>query len=241
MYEKQYEGEMMPMATGEKQKKAPKRGLHKVMTVIAIILIIILVPLLIVNLTLIIKGNLDPDNPPAFGKYVPMVVLSGSMQDGRENCISIGDLIFVKRVDPDTLKKDDIIAFKEGDYVVTHRINQVTKDKNGKTVYVTKGDANNTVDLYTVSQSSVVGIYVGRIAKIGNFAIWLQTPLGMLIVVGIPLLCFIAYDIIRRKKISEHSSDDADQLRAELAKLKAEKAENETKNKETAAEKKKEK
>lgn len=64
------------------------------------------------------------------------------------------DLILVKNT-PDSVSYSvgDVICFHSGDIYVTHRISEITADDSGDTVYITKGDANNTPDQGSVSQS----------------------------------------------------------------------------------------
>ena len=202
-----------------KQVKAHSQTGHIVLTVIGIVLCIILLPILAVNVTLIVKGTIRDDIPPDIAGVTPLVVLSGSMDDGSEDAIKIGDLIFVKKVDADSLKVGDIIAFMEGDYAVTHRITGVNND-NGTKSFTTKGDANNTEDTSPVTSNNILGKYDSRISKLGNFVIFLQTVPGIVLFVGVPLLVFIGYDIIRRQALLKNERIKQDQLRKEIEELK---------------------
>ena len=120
------------------------------------------------------------------------------------------DLIFIKKVDPTTLKEGDIITYvaKDGS-IVTHRIflKGTTEDKNAS-AFVMKGDYNTSIDQDPISYNQVVGLYKGRIAGIGGVANFLQSPIGVIVVLGLPLAC-----------ISKNA-----ELETELAQLKAEKA-----------------
>ena len=109
-----------------------------------IIFLIICIPILIINLIIIIKGNMNPDKVPDVFGYKPFAVVSGSM----ETSINVGDLVIAKKIDSDkSLKNGDIIAFRTSDnYVVTHRIVE-TKDENGKRYFTTKGDNNKSNDM----------------------------------------------------------------------------------------------
>ena len=59
----------------EKQQASP---LHKVLTVIGTVLCIILIPILIINCTLIIKSFTSEEVPSVAGK-LPLIVLTDSM------------------------------------------------------------------------------------------------------------------------------------------------------------------
>ena len=141
--------------------------------VIKIIIFIIAFLNLFVAGTIMYKANRYPDQVPDVFGYKPMIVLSGSM----ETSIHTGDLVFVKMIDTTTLKKGDVIAFRnEENTVTTHRIVEIVYE-NGKQYFRTKGDANNAEDLNLVEMKDVERIYVGRLAKVGNFLMFMQQPM----------------------------------------------------------------
>lgn len=194
---------------------------QKVFTVIGTVLCVVFALMLICNLTIIIKGTVNPDRPPAVLGITPLVVLSGSMSGTAPDHIEVGDLIFVSEADPQSLKTGDIIAFMQGKTVITHRIIEIQTDDAGQPLFYTKGDANNAADQNPTSAQDLVGIYQGRIPKVGDFAIFMQTPLGMVIFIGVPLAAFIIYDIIRRQRYAAKENKKTAELEAELERLRA--------------------
>ena len=108
--------------------------LQKIITVFSILLCVVFIPLLLVNVTLIAKSYIHPDQVPDFMGYKPFIVLSGSMEPG----IMTGDMVFVKNTDTGNLQKGDVIAYKSGEAVITHRIIDVTTE-NGEVRYMTQG------------------------------------------------------------------------------------------------------
>lgn len=201
-------------------KKTGGQASHKVFTIIGIILCIILLPILVINITLIIKGTLDDTMPPSIFGTTPLVVLSGSMDNGSDDAIQIGDLIFVKDVDRNNLKVNDVVAFMEGKYAVTHRIIKVNTAVDGSVTYITQGDANNTEDADPLIPENIIGKYSTKLSGAGNFVLFLQTTPGMLLFVGLPLILFIAYDVIRRSAMLKKEKLKQEQLKEELEKLK---------------------
>jgi len=202
------------------RKKAAK--VNRVLTVVGAALCVVLGFMLICNMTIIIKGAVAPDMPPSVLGTTPLVVLSGSMSGDAPDHIEAGDLIFVKRIkDPAALKEGDVIAFMQHSVTVTHRIIGIEAGEDGKLLFTTKGDANNAVDQSPVSEDALVGLFVSRIPRIGDFALFLQTPLGMAIFVGLPLIAFIVYDIIRRQRYSAAEGKKTAALEAEVARLRA--------------------
>lgn len=209
------------MNATQRKDRTEKASANSAVAVIGLVLCVIFGFLLICNLTIIIKGTLYPEKPPAVLGITPMVVLSGSMSGEAEDHIEVGDLIFVGKAEPGELKAGDVIAFMEGDVVVTHRILEIRTGEDGKLEFTTKGDANNAPDLRPVLEDHLVGIYKFRIPKIGDFALFLQTPLGMILFIGIPLLAFIIYDIIRRRHYASKEDKRTAELEAELERLRA--------------------
>lgn len=196
---------------------------HKIMTGVGIVLCIILIPILIINCTLIIKSYSNKDEVPSIGGVFPMIILTDSMAPEFES----GDLIICKTAEAENVKVGDIICFYDpagnGTSTVTHRVVKVTKDKDNNLAWETKGDANNTEDLRLVPAKNLVGIYQTHFAGIGNIAMFMQTTQGLVICVVCPIILLVAYDIIRRRIYEKAKKKDTDALMAELEALRAEK------------------
>lgn len=186
--------------------------------VILIVLAVILIPILAINLTLIIKGSVNEDVPPSVFGIAPMAVTTGSMDGDREDSFAEGSLIFVRILDDEgrqELKEGDIVTFRTKGTFVTHRIVDVTTS-DGKTVSVTtQGDANNVGDGATPIEN-VVGVCTGSIGGLGAFSIFMQTPVGIVVVIGVPVAAYIVYDIVRvtlarkKAKAGDTSPDETD-------------------------------
>ncbi len=196
---------------------------NKVLSVIGIIICVILIPILIVNITLIVKSYTNKDEVPKIGGYCPLIVLTGSM----EPQIKDGDLIIVRQIDGEDVEVGDVIAFFDpestSNSVLTHRVMEVLSE-NGSLSFRTKGDANNTEDRIAVSADKLVGIYKTRIPGAGNIAMFMQSTAGLVICVILPLILFVGYDVIRRRRYEIENQKDTAALLAELEALKAQKA-----------------
>ena len=206
------------------QTKPKKSIKHRVLSTIGIVLCVVFGFMLICNITIIVKGTISPDRPPSVFSITPMVVLSGSMSGDAEDHIEVGDLIFVGKAEPKELKVGDVITYMESSKsttVVTHRIIEVQTAEDGGIQWRVKGDANNAPDEKPVHEDNLVGIYLFRIPKVGDFALFLQKPLGMVIFIGIPLLAFVIYDIIRRQKYANKEKQNNAELEAEIERLRA--------------------
>ena len=87
-----------------------------------------------------------------------------------------------------------------------------------------KGDYNTSIDQDPISYNQVVGLNKGRFAGIGGAANFLQSPIGVIVVLGLPLACILIIDLIKKKKENQLANSKNAELETELAQLKAEKA-----------------
>ena len=218
--------------TTEEKLPEQKSRHSKVFTILGIVLCVILVPILIVNVTMIVKSYTNPDAYPSFAGYNFMIVLSPSMED----TIMKGDLIVVKSAEPDDIQgesaagKEDgtIISFFDPDSknsaVLTHRCLEVTTDKKGNLAFKTKGDNNNGADPSLCPAENLIGTYVFRIPGAGSIAMWLQTTPGLIVCVAVPVILLVGYDLIMKKRYDKKKKTDTDALLAELETLRAQAA-----------------
>lgn len=206
-------------------KKRAKGKKTTLLNIVGMILIVIFLPIIIVNMIIVIKGAIHPDQVPMVLNCAPLVVVSDSMTIDKKSgtgAFNKGDLIIIKKIDPSLLKKDDIITYmtKDGE-VVTHRIIEFVETKSGEPAFETKGDASTGVDYYAVTYNQIVGIYQSRIPGVGKIAEFMQKPIGILLVLGIPILIYLIADVIIKKKEKDCANQKTIELEAELARLKA--------------------
>ena len=165
-------------------------------------------------------------------------IISPSMEPN----YSVGDLIYVKQVNPENIKEGDVITFivNEDLVVGTHRVVRV--DRENKHFY-TKGDANQVEDGEPVHYNNVIGVPQFSIPKLGYVSDFIQNPPGAYIAlvlgIGLVMVVFLP-DLLRKKKegtpeeapespapVPEDSAmeEENQRLKAEIEKLKAEMAE----------------
>ena len=95
-------------------------------------------------------------------------VLSGSM----EPTYHTGALIYVKKVDPETIQKGQVITFLlDEDTTATHRVVDIVPDEDAPSVLRlrTKGDANQAEDGELVHYKNVVGTPVFSIPYLATW------------------------------------------------------------------------
>jgi signal peptidase len=157
-----------------------------------------------------IQTKVNPNKIPSIFGYKPFIVLSGSM----ESQLYRGDLAIVKNVDVNTLKENDIVAFRDHDnYVVTHRIISVV---NGE--FITKGDNNASADSDTVSKGDIEGLYVYKISGLGNILLVMQKPITLGIILAIIVVGGIFWFVLDNNKLTLDERKELEELRKEREK-----------------------
>ncbi len=133
---------------------------------------------------------------PVFNAYV---VLSGSMLPS----IQIKDIVVTKKIAAEELEIGDIITFiapdsRYGGISITHRIIDKYYDESlGTYSYRTQGDNNNVADASLVPNNNVLGKVILKIPKLGYIQDLLSSKGGMIIVILIPCLVILSYDIMK--------------------------------------------
>ena len=114
-------------------------------------------------------------------------VISGSM----EPTYSVGDLLYVKTVDPDSVKVGDPITFvlNEDLVVATHRV--VAIDSQNRQ-FTTKGDANKSEDVAPVHFNNLIGVPIFSIPLLGYVSAYVQSPSGTYVAISLGVLLLAA-------------------------------------------------
>ncbi len=207
-----------------RENKEEKSGAaHRVATVVGAVLCVILLPILIINVTLIIRSFTNREEVPSVGGIFPLIVLTDSMYPD----IQSGDLIFCRTEDPENIKVGDYIAFFDpagnGTSIVTHSVVEIA-EQNGGLAWITRGIANNADDSVPVPADKLVGVYKSRIPKLGNVVMFMQTTAGLIVCVVCPIILLVLWDIFRRRSYEKNRQDDTEALMRELEELRAQKA-----------------
>lgn len=109
----------------------------------------------------------------------PYVIVSGSMEPE----LPVGSLCFIDCQQKET-ETGDIISYKAGDSVITHRVAEVTDEG-----YVTKGDANDSKDPGIVKPKQIFGTCVFSIPKAGYAVMFFRSPKGIVLTITF-VICF---------------------------------------------------
>lgn len=119
-----------------------------------------------------------PVTIPRFLGYEVYNVVSGSMEPE----IPVGSILFVEPVEAADVTEGEIIAFRSGESVITHR---VTKNQTVEGQFTTKGDANEKEDMQTVPYRDLIGRVAGHYPVLGEFLFLYTDTVGKIYVLGI--------------------------------------------------------
>ena len=161
----------------------------------AIIVMLIGVGILLLAYFIDIKKRAANIESPLYGAYV---IVSGSM----EPIIKIRDAVITRRVDNiDDIAVGDVVTYRAMDesyygILITHRVIDI-QNNNGKVLFVTKGDHNETVDRSPIEFGQITGKVIMRVPKIGYVKYFLVSSYGWIIAIVIPSFAIIGYDIFK--------------------------------------------
>lgn len=163
------------------------RGLNVMGILFMVAVILVIVPLTI---------------PKMFGIQI-YAVLTGSMTP----TYSIGGVVYVKEADASDIRIGDVITYRMGtdtEYVMTHRV--VEMDGS---FFVTKGDANETVDPEPVAYNRLIGKVVLFIPGLAGVSEFVNSTTGRSVLVILFASAFILWimaDIFSsaKEKETEH-------------------------------------
>ena len=141
---------------------------------------------------------------PRFVGIQTYVVVTGSM----EPSIPVGSLVYAKPVEPETLQVGDVIVFystnaasngtaQDGAVPITHRVVENHVDKGE---IITKGDANESVDMFSAAYINVVGKMLAHVPKLGYLASPLSSLQGKIAMVMVIFAGFLLTEAGNRIK-----------------------------------------
>lgn len=126
------------------------------------------------------------------------VVQSGSM----EPVLSRGDLLFICQTDPDTIKKEDIIAFQPKNQLrVLHSVADILTDDQGERVFKTKpyqAKDKSEWDYWGIRDNQIIGRLVFSVPSVGHLILFLSSWVGLL-TLALILVAWTVYDHIKER------------------------------------------
>lgn len=158
------------------------RGIYQWFGHIVTVLLVIAVVFCLYNIFQLSK---NPYYIPSIIGLKPMSVLTGSMRP----VLNPGDLIIVGDTKASSIETNDIITYRMGHNhaLITHRVVEVFYEDD-VIKFRTKGDANNTEDLKSVSESQLIGKMILKIPYAGYIAQFVRTPKGLFLFILVPII-----------------------------------------------------
>ena len=186
-----------------------KKVLNRIAKIIssAIFVLLVIIIVLIVGYIIRIKF-LANNNRLGEVRINLFTILSQSMYP----TIEAGDIILTYRNNDNLYNVGDIITFTSSGNIsngitITHRVTEIYKVNNSYS-YKTKGDNNNTADLTTIKAEGVIGRVIFRIPKAGYIQQFLVTRTGWIVLIVLPSMGIIIYDILKMFKLVGKKKED---------------------------------
>ena len=154
------------------KRQLRKKKIKKITRIVACM---ILIPILVYNISLIMQSIINPNKTPSFFGIKTYVIISGSMKPD----YNIGDVVVAKNTNANSLKEGDVISFRQGQIIVTHRIIKV--ENSNKLVFKTKGDNNNSEDSGEVTANLIEGKVLFKVPWIGNIALFFRGKIAIIV------------------------------------------------------------
>ena len=177
---------------------------------------LIIKTILIVIISVLLGFGIYSWNSQMVGKAIPMPLgfgLAEVLSDSMYPTIKTGDVIMV--VPQDEYEIDDIVAFKDGSMIVTHRIIDINEDGS----FVTKGDySGNSADDMPLKEQYIIGKVVKVFAGLGPVVSVMQSPI--IIMMCILIIALLLY--LSTKKEKEQDEAKVSKIKQEIAALKGE-------------------
>ncbi|WMJ23739.1 signal peptidase I [Paludicola sp. MB14-C6] len=188
--------------------KLSKAIFYTIMSVVGLLLVLVL-------LTVILTRQ-NNNNPPSIFGYRLFIISSNSMEPN----IPIQSAVLVQETDVKKLKSQDMITFKEGIdengalVINTHRITQCVPTDVGMT-FITKGDRNKVEDSKRRLSEDIYGKVISIMPATGRFILFVQSPIGLVTCVAVPLLLLLLFEILNLLRLSKAPIEDTNVVKEE--------------------------
>jgi signal peptidase len=123
----------------------------------------------------------------------PLAVLSGSM----EPVLGTGDISVVRSIAPLDARPGDIVTFRDPDNserLITHRVRDM-RVQDASVLFVTRGDANNVSERWTVPAGGEIGRVVYRIPELGWVLMYARSKGLFIILLGAALALLVVLEL----------------------------------------------
>jgi signal peptidase I len=143
---------------------------------------------------------------PRVAGVTPFTVLTGSMRPA----LDPGDVVLSRRSSPLDVRPGDVVTFhdpsRDGE-LVTHRVEGMRR-RDGVMTFVTKGDANDVSERWSVPVDGTIGRAALRVPDVGHVLQWAGSREGKLGLIAVPALLLVMLELaglpaLRRRPAAE--------------------------------------
>ncbi len=142
----------------------------------------------------------------------PIVVVTS---DSMEPTLYRGDLLVIQARQAEEIALNDIVVYQDEvwhpDGPIVHRVVEI-EVVEGNYYYFTKGDNNPTRDPYNRTYREIVGVVVATIPWLGNVSLFLRTPVGVIVMVGLFIAILVLPEIFSSDEDEEQPSVGKDEV-----------------------------
>lgn len=171
-----------------------KKIFRKITSIILNILLTLVILMLILAMYNYFQTQVLKKDYTNFFGYTVFKVASGSMSP----TINVGDIIIAEiKKDDKEYKPEDIVVFKQDNYIITHRIIDIDEEN-----IITKGDANNAED-NSITKENIIGKVVKIIPNVEVWKKVLTSPEVMISGITTIILLGIAFAYDGNKKVDK--------------------------------------
>ena len=168
------------------QTKEKKVARHRITGAVLTIILVVVIIFMAVAIYTFIQIKIIRKTYTHFAGVIALSEQTESMKPA----INIDDIVFVS-INNSGLKKDDIIAYYDNDYVITHRLISINNDS-----YITLGD-NSDSGIEHVNKDQILG----KVIYIWRFGTWKKTMTSPQVYILILItLMFGSFTILEFKK-----------------------------------------
>lgn len=243
--------------------------IKKILNIVGNVVLYIFIFICLASVVITIASKKDSDGTATVFGMQMRIVISPSMEKCDATDVSkfeikdipTGSLVFVEVVPEDADKAEDwyddievgdVLTFK---YVyvrqetITHRVTKITETEGGYIIELEGDNKNDESGVLTQvidtsdknSTNYVIGKVVGQSYPLGMFLTALKSPAGLILIVILPSLIIMGYEIFKLIKLSGEDKRKKDEeekaaQQSELDELRRRLAELETKKNEPATE-----
>lgn len=154
-----------------------------------VLFIFLLITMLLLNIFLL-QSSFSGGVPKISG-YQLYIVLSGSMSP----TFNTGSMVVVQAQPASEVLVGDVITYRQpgSEKLTTHRVVEISKEEGLS--FITRGDANDTVDVEAVPAKNVVGKVVFALPYVGYVISFAKTTMGLIFLFIVPGLLILVLEV----------------------------------------------